>query len=343
MVGAATGANDPGLAAKVAFLSRPESYPGPPSAIDPRETHMSWVFLRERDVYKLKKPARLPRLDFTTCAQRERFCREELRLNRRLSDDVYLDVVPLAQDADGRLRLGAGGATVDWLVHMRRLSDERMLDQMISSGTLREGDLQRVATRLSRFYGECAAVPMTPDEYCARFDGGIAEYEHELARADHGLPRANVTELCARQRNARARLATLLAARAARVVDAHGDLRPEHICLEPAPQIIDCLEFAHDLRLAEPADELAFLALECERLGAAWAAAPLFATYAEVTGDRPAAGLVAFYQSYRACVRAMIAIRHLDDDDVRPRTSWVERALHYLQLARAKVELAAPL
>ncbi len=121
----------------MAFLSRPESYPEPTAAVEAIETHLSWVFLTDGNAWKLKKPVRLPYLDFSTQAARRRNCDDELRLNRRFSDDVYLDTVPLALDAAGSLHLGKADKVVDWLLKMRRLPGERMLDRMLHEHTLR--------------------------------------------------------------------------------------------------------------------------------------------------------------------------------------------------------------
>src|SRR5512144_2014808 len=107
--------------AKVAFLLQPRTYPEAPPRIELVETHMSWVFLTERYAYKLKKPVRHDFLDFSTLAARYRNCLEELRLNRRLAWNVYLDIVPLAVDPAGQVRLEGTGEVIDWLVKMRRL------------------------------------------------------------------------------------------------------------------------------------------------------------------------------------------------------------------------------
>ncbi len=338
-VPASARAVDPGIGAKVAFLARPDSYPEPTQRVETVETHMSWVFLTERNAWKLKKPCRLARLDLTSLAARRANCDEELRLNRRLSSGVYLDVVPLSLAADGRLRLAPDGAVVDWLVKMRRLPAARMLDRMIVAGTATEADVRGVAARLARFYAQSAPIAMTGTEYRGVFAAGIAENERTLAAPAYGLPPALIAGTCAWQRDALARHGADFDRRAetGRIVEAHGDLRPEHICLEAEPQLIDCLEFARELRLLDPVDELAFLALECERLGAPQFAAPVFATYAAVTGDAPPAPLLAFYRSYRACIRARIAILHLDDPAPREPSKWAASALRYLQLAAAPI------
>lgn len=331
----------PDLAAKVALLSRPAAYPEPTSRVQPVETHMSWVFLLDRHAYKLKKPVRLPYLDFSTVALRRHYCGEEVRLNRRLSDGIYLGVVPLVQDDAGTLRLGTGAAAVDWLVRMRRLPAGRMLDRLIADGTLTSTDLARAVTRLAWFYRASPHVATTPDAYVAGFAHAIDANAEALAWPAYGLPAADVDALCSLQHAALARLAPLLAARAGRVVEAHGDLRPEHVCVDGEPQVIDALEFSRDLRLLDPADELGFLALECERQGAAWARDVILATYSALTGDVPPDAVVAFYQSHRACVRARLAAWHLDDDGVRERAQWTARAAHYLYLARRWIDACA--
>ena len=121
---------------------------------------------------------------------------------------------------------------------------------------------------------------------------------------------------------------------AGKIIEGHGDLRPEHVCLAPRLWVIDCLEFSRTLRTGDPADELAYLALECERLQADGPGRLLLPCYTELTGDHPPAALVHFYQAYRAVLRAGIAIRHLDEQQFRHSPEWRRRALDYLHLAR---------
>jgi len=336
-------AADPGLGAKVAFLSRPESYAEPTQRVEVLETHMSWVFLTDTAAWKLKKPVRSRYLDFSSETARHLDCEEELRLNRRLSEGVYLGSVPLALDPEGGLRLGEGDKVVDWLVKMRRLPGERMLDRLLRERTLQREDFSRVIERLACFYRDAAPVAMLPAQYRARFVAEIAENRRELSAPVYGLPLEWVEAICAQQIALLERQPGLFDERAftGRIVEAHGDLRPEHICLEEPPQVIDCLEFSRELRLLDPVDELGFLALECERLGAPELATTIFGIYTAVTGDAPPAVLVHFYQSYRACVRAKIAIRHLADAAPREPAKWPTQARAYLALAREHLQRGA--
>jgi uncharacterized protein len=323
------------LDAKVAFLRKPSSYPEPSQALDTIETHMSWVFLTDSRAYKLKKPVCHDAFDFRALNARRFYCEEELRLNRRLAPDVYLDVVPMSQGADGELGLNADGQAVDYLVRMRRLPAEMMLDQVLRSGSASAHDVLRVALRLAAFYRDCPAVRMEPLAYRAAFGSAIARNLAELSRPAYRLPKDRIARLCAAQDAVLAGASAWFDKRVQQghVVEGHGDLRPEHVCLEANISVIDCLEFSRDLRLLDPVDEVGFLALECERLGADLLAGQLLHSFREACGDWPQESLVHFYQSYRASVRARLAIRHLDEERFRTSDKWRQRASEYLGLA----------
>jgi aminoglycoside phosphotransferase family enzyme len=326
---------DIALAAKVAFLRRPDAYRDPPRRVETVETHMAWVFLTENHAYKLKKPVRYDYLDFSTLEARALSCADEVRLNRRLSRGVYLGVVPLTCKADGRLALGGAGEPVDWLVWMRRLPYQRQLDRAIACGTVRPSDLARVGRLLARFYRSAAVERVSPAAYRARFAADIAANRTELTQPRYQLPVLPIKQTAATLLGyLRHNPETFdLRIRLGRIVEAHGDLRPEHIFLGARPQIIDCLEFRRDFRILDAADEVAFLAMECERLGAPAAGDAIFAAYRRDMGDAPPPALMCFYRSHRALTRAKIAIWHLRDEDVREPEKWRARARAYLALA----------
>lgn len=346
------------LSDKVAALSRADIYDDPElrgahlCAIECIETHMSWVFLTPRFAYKLKKPVRSDYLDFSTLAARANYCREELLLNRRLAPLVYLDVVPLWR-CEGRLQLdgpqpeaGERGEIVDFLVKMIRLPAGRMLDRMLALHSVRGRDLRALAATLAEFYRRTERRAMTALQYRARFTAAIDANCLQLSRPHYALPHTRIARIAAAQLDYVA-TSTEFAARAAHVVDAHGDLRPEHIYLgeaNPAKplQIIDCLEFQSDFRQLDPVDEVAFLALECARLGAPAIGRAILRMYRVLSGDKVSAQLSAFYQSHRAMVRAVLAIWHLDDPAVREREHWRQRALIYIDIAARAIETAWP-
>jgi aminoglycoside phosphotransferase family enzyme len=355
--------------AKVGVLRRPATYPDAPGRVDVVETHMSWVFLTDRYAYKMKKPVRYDFLDFSTLALRQRDCEEEVRLNRRFAPDVYLGTVPLTLDAYGNLHLGGEGEVIDasrdgrgtstgmgevdrvgseqsrprreqaveWLVKMRRLPAERMLDNMIRQRTVQEADIGKLAMLLARFYQGCSPVELSGEQYRAEFMNALELNRRELSVPEYALPRRLIEQLHAAQRSFISREAGLFDARveAGKIVEGHGDLRPEHICLAPDPVIIDCLEFNRRFRIVDPVDELAFLAMECERRGAPWIGDRLFHTYTQVTRDLPATRLVLFYKIFRACLRARFAIGHVRELEKKDWPKWQQSAEEYVHLAES--------
>jgi aminoglycoside phosphotransferase family enzyme len=325
------------LEAKVALLRRPDAYPEVPTRVDTVETHMSWVFLAGDFVYKLKKPVRYDFLDFSTPEARRRDCEEEVRLNRRLAPDVYLGVVPLSLAPDGALRLAGQGRPVDWLVSMRRLPERLMLDRAIRAGTASAGDVRRAIAALASFYLCCEPVAMDAAEYRQRFAQGVRTAHRELSAPDYRLSASRTQAVAESQLAFLERHAAVFDRRVRdrRILEGHGDLRPEHVCLSEPPVFIDCLEFNREWRLVDPADELAYLALECEHAGATALGAVALAAYREQTGDIAPERLVHFYKSYRATVRAKLAAWHLQDHlDEAARLKWLDDARRYLALAQ---------
>ena len=322
--------------AKVEFLRRPETYPIAPDRVEVIETHMSWVFLAGDLVYKLKKPVRYEFLDFSTSEARRRNCEEEVRLNRRLAPDVYLAVVPLVLAGGATLRLGGDGEPVDWLVQMRRLPERLMLDHAIRAGTATASDARRCALTLATFYRSCTPVPMTPWRYRQRFADGVRAAYRELGASEYGLSSEVLRVVSSSQLAFLERSVGLFDQRVSerRIVEGHGDLRPEHVCLADPPLFIDCLEFNREWRLIDPADELAYLALECEHADAAFIGEAVLAAYRDETGDTAPEPLVRFYKSYRAGVRAKLSAWHLQDHVAEAdRRKWKERARLYLDRA----------
>lgn len=332
----------PDLGAKVAFLSCPQSYPEPTSQVEAIETHMAWVFLTDAHAYKLKKPVRYDYLDFSTLEARRRCCEDEVRLNRRLAPDVYLGVVSLGTGSGGALEIGGGAVVHDWLVRMRRLPAELMLDRMIAGGTVTVPALEALGRRLARFYGEAPREALAADAYLGRLARELDESRTELVR--YGLDADLVDRalagpsgfLASRPAGLRQRVG------AGRIVEGHGDLRPEHICLGDPPLVIDCIEFNRAFRILDPLDDLSYLALECRRHGAVWVGRAVIDAYAAAADDPPPEELIRFYLAYRAAVRAKIAIWHLRDDGASRAEHWVARARSYLQIGLAVLPVAAP-
>jgi len=326
----------PSLEAKVEFLSQAGAYAGYQGDVTRRETHMSWVFLTSDRAYKLKKLVRFPYLDFSTLARREAACRAEIRLNRRLAPEVYLGVAPLTVSAAG-LSIEGAGDVADWLVVMRRLDDDKMLDRTLIEHRLQPWQIDRLVATLAQFYRRAAPVFVSPGRHLVSWHRSLLYNRRVLLDPRLGMPAGLVRRIDRAQRLFLACRSALLAdrVRSRRIVDGHGDLRPEHICLGDPPCIIDCLEFNAALRAADPFDEVAFLSLECERLGNPSAGRYMRRRIAAALQDGPSDELFTFYRCYRATLRARLAIAHLLEPSPRTPEKWPKMARAYLGLALA--------
>lgn len=322
----------PTLDDKVAFLATAAAYPGYCGPVTAMETHMSWVFLTAERVYKLKKPMHRDLADLRTLDARYQNCAEELRLNRRLGGTTYIGVERLGMARERQLCLGHG-VTVDWLVVMHRLPDTAMLDVQIKAGCVDYGAVAHAAAVLVGFYQRSTAVEMAAGQYQLRLEHTL-RYNHRTL-VTYPVAQQQLQRILSRQLTFIDRRSVLLNDRAQRgmIVETHGDLRPEHVCLVDPPVMIDCLEFSRNLRIQDRVDELSFLAMECRHLGDNVVEDILFTLYTQQTGDKPAPMLLAFYKAHRACVRARLCVSHLDDSPVENHPYWLEKAGRYLTMA----------
>jgi uncharacterized protein len=320
---------------KVAFLRSADSYPEHPARVEVIETHFSWVFLTERNAYKLKKPVKGDGFDFRSVEARHRNAITEVRLNRRLAPDVYIGVVPIMLGADGKLAIDRTGLVIDWLVKMVRLNAEQTLERRLGIHDLNNTDIVALSRRLAGFYTTASRVRLSPAQFEIRIN-------RELSACRRTFRSAGMPQLLNSMNRSRRCLVCFLNRRGVlfrerahrgRIVDGHGDLRPEHIYLNGIPRIIDCLEFRDDLRLIDPVSEIAYLALECRRLGDDRVESQLLRHYRQRTGDNPSRDLLHFYSALNALIRARIAIRHLSEPGTRAPAEWVNRAAEYLNIA----------
>jgi aminoglycoside phosphotransferase family enzyme len=326
---------DPTLDDKLSFLREPRSYGASLERIDVRETNMSYVFLTESLAFKLKKPVRFPYLDFTTLAKREAACKAEVQLNRRLADGVYIEAVPLALSADG-LVIGEGRRTVDWLVKMHRLDESRMLDRLIVEGRLDCRAAVALSSTLIEFYRKANAVALNPEPYLRRWKSSLQQNLAVLLQPQFQLPAGPIRHIDAVLHALLFRHNEILLdrLRGRRIVNGHGDLRPEHIWLGKQVRIIDCLEFNAELRMIDPIEELAYLDLECRHLGADIGSKVCSAVMRGLHEHVPDE-LYLFYRCYRAMLRARLSIAHLAVPHPRSPEKWRPQALSYLGSALA--------
>jgi len=336
-----------------ADLRRTEAYPAlGASRVDVEETHISWVFLLEGDVFKVKKPVDLGFLDFRTKEQRRAACDAEVRLNARLAPDVYRGVVPVRRGGDGRCLIGGDGAIVDWAVHMKRLSDHDRADRRLARGELSGEQLDRVARRMATFHGCSRADAKTerfgsPQVIRQNVEENFVQTKDSIGRY---LRAAEADEIVLWQTSFVQDHEALFLdrARGGRVRDGHGDLRLEHVYVDDGGTvtIIDCIEFNERFRFADVCADVAFLSMDLAGLGHTDLAERFIASYARESNDFDLYALVDFYESYRAFVRAkisgMVAADDSMDSAARERARRDARRYFLLALSADRKPLLRP-
>ena len=323
---------------KVAFLT---ALPGVVQVI---ETHMAFVFLTADLAYKLKKPVSFGYFDHRTLAARATACTEELRLNRALAEDVYLGTVPLVSTATG-LAIGGDGAVVDWLVQMRRLPAGRMLDTLIAAvrASPTQVELGGVATQLAQFYRQQQRSPPPAGLYLVHLLREQAVNTQSLGHMAAFVPDIPLAPVTTELEDRIAKMRPEISAREAAglVIEGHGDLRPEHVCLTDPPVIFDRVETALELRVIDVFDEVGYLAAECTLLGRPDLGDVLMQGLADAGFAPPSPELQTTYGMFRLVTRARLALDHLRDPSPPNPEKWPARARRYLTQALHMSEIAA--
>ncbi|HVL07399.1 MAG TPA: AAA family ATPase [Acidimicrobiales bacterium] len=300
------------------------------------ETHSGVVFFLGDRAYKVKKPVDLGFLDFRTREARLDACRREVALNRRLAPDVYLGV------ADIR---GPGGRPCDHAVVMRRMPGDRRLSSMITSGVPVNEHLARLATQLAAFHARAERSPSIDE--MARRDTILRRWEKnhaEMAEFPSTVLDPEVLdEAMTLARRYLAGRTPLFEQRIAerRPCDGHGDLLADDIfCLDDGPRVLDCLEFDDRLRYGDTLADVAFLAMDLERLGREDLASAFLAHYQDASGDSWPPSLAHHYIAYRAQVRAKVAaVRWAQGDTPSAQAAGELVALGGEHLRRGRVRL----
>ena len=309
--------------------------------IEMKQTHISALLLTRNYVIKLKKPVDFGFLDYTTLEKRLKACEDEVRLNSRLCPDTYIGVSGVIE-TDGQIRFSGGtGKIVDYCVWMKRLPDELMLDRMVADNTVTETVIDRVAERLSEFHRTALRGPEIAkwgslEEIRHNWEENFTQTEPFIGRTISGPAYEAIRAWVNEEIETKADLFNRRV-RDGWIVDGHGDVRCESVCVkDDVICIYDCIEFNDRFRCDDVASEAAFLAMDlCVRgrpdLGYFFTEA-----YQRRTGDRDFFTLLPFYRCYRAFVRGKVLSFRLNEAEFSEdeREAAATRAGKFFDLGR---------
>ena len=308
------------------------------TGIEVIETHISWVILTGTYAYKIKKPVNLGFLDFSTLEKRHHFCKEELRLNNRLAPDIYMDVIAFTGDCH-RPSINGDGPVLEWAVRMMQFDPELQFDRLLEKGLLHATHLESLAERIIEFhdslprsgarsaFGDATSInkPVV-DNYTLAEDLTRSSTMKEKLKQ---LSRWHEKEFIARRQELDNRK------KGGFVRECHGDLHLANIALRNDHIIIfDCIEFSESLRQIDVISEIAFLLMDLDAHGSKDLGNHFLNHWLQITGDYEGLGLLRYYCTYRAMVRAKVAIIEAGQNTGERQLDAERRAGHYLDLAR---------
>ena len=291
-------------------LHNPACYGHPAQDIRVVETHISWVLLTGPYAYKIKKPVNFGFLDFSTLEKRRFYCEEELRLNRRLAPQLYLDLVRITGEPTAPV-LNGPGAVIEYAVKMVQFPQQAQLDRMLVRGELGPEHIDRLAQELGEFHGRIdIAVNDKP------FGEPENVYEPVHQNFEQIRPRIEPEDQAQLRRLEIWSELTFVELKQSFVErkhqrfirECHGDAHLANMAwIEGRVVLFDCLEFNANLRWIDIMSELAFLVMDLDDRGRPDLARRALNAYLEHTGDYAGLSVFRFYLVYRALVRAKVA------------------------------------
>ena len=324
-------------------LLEPSSLPDSTQKVLVVQTHISIVFVAEAFVYKVKKPVNFGFLDFSTLEKRKYYCQQEVKLNRRLSKNLYVDVLPITFDGQRHHVGGESGEIVEYAIKMRRIPEDWLMKAIYERGELNKGHLEGLAKVLADFhatadrseeietYGRPEKVRVNTDEnfvQIAKYIGFTVSHDDFCALRDWTEGFYTSFPHLFQERIQKGRIR-----------DCHGDLHMEHICLTEGFPIFDCIEFNDRFRYADTLSDIAFLLMDLDYHGGQYWSLILWDAYRRQADEREEEPLIPFYKAYRAVVRGKVNSFQLDDGaiDAEGKKQAQVTAQRYFALARSYI------
>ncbi len=332
----------------IEMMSDPAVYPHPVTNLSIVETHISWVILTGDFAYKIKKPVNFGFLDFSTLEKRHNNCEQELRLNRRLAAEIYLDLVAI-KARPGGLSIEGGGEVVEYAVKMRQFPQSAQMDNRLAQDGIRLADMDNIAHYIARFhqsvpvasadmtYGDQQHIYQPVEQNFIQISENIHTNQHQ----------AVLSELSSWSRTTFITLAPVLIQRKQQgyIRECHGDLHLGNLLwLNHQPIAFDCIEFNSSLRWIDVISDIAFLIMDLQYRQQRVMANRLLNAYLEDTGDYAGLRVLPFYLCYRAMVRAKVNVLRLRQSTISEKGERAATADYqsYLQLARGYIEKHQP-
>lgn len=321
----------------VKALLKPETYPEKPCKVELIQTHISFVFITDNLVYKVKKAVNFGFLDFSTLEKRRVFCEKELTLNRRLCPDIYLEVVPINKAKN--ITIKGEGEPVEYALKMKRLPQERIMTTLVKENKVNKQTVDELAHVVSQFHSKAQTNP-TISEFGslkivkANWDENFSQTQKYINQT---IPKEQYLFLQTKINSFMQNNQPLFEDRRLCnfVRDCHGDLHSGNIFITEKICIFDAIEFNDRFRYSDVASDVAFLAMDLDYQQRPDLATHFIQRYIEYSKDQKLTRLLPFYKCYRAYVRGKVISFKLDDPNVakQEKELAIKEAQAYFKLA----------
>ncbi len=326
----------------VESLMNPEAYDEPATSVEVVQTHISFVFLTDNFVYKVKKPVDYGFLDYTTLEKRRFYCEEEIRVNRKLCRELYLGVVAIKRDKEGRILVDGEGEVIDYAVKMKREPEEAIMTRLLQRGKVKKEHIEKIAAIVSEFHRAAEAGPeiLRHGSFKQVEANWVQNFEQTQSLRGPYLNPGEYDTLKKKVFSFMEDKKTLFEERIkkSRIRECHGDLHSGNIFILPDDRIciFDAIEFFKGFSCCDVASEVAFLVMDLEFQGRRDLSDYFVKKYIEHGRDRGILGLLDFYLCYRAYVRAKVNGFKIFDPSVGgdEKKASVELTKRYFHLAK---------
>jgi aminoglycoside phosphotransferase family enzyme/predicted kinase len=327
-----------------ALLADPATHGG--AAVQRIDTHAASVFLAGNRAFKVKHAVRFPFLDYSTLEKRKQACEAELEVNRAFAPDIYLRVVPITRETDGRLALDGDGTPMEWAVEMRRFDERATLDHLADAGRIDAVLADALGRAVAAAHAGAPVVEAEP--WIAALANYIEQNDAAFRERPELFPPAEVEALTQASRAAHGRIRPLLVERGRQglIRRGHGDLHLGNIVrIDGRPILFDAIEFDPLVAAGDVLYDLAFLLMDLVERGLKDASNIVFNRYLAETGrpeDLDALAGLPLFLSVRAAIRAKVTAAKREHAQPDGKAAIEASARKYFDFARRFIAPAAP-
>jgi aminoglycoside phosphotransferase family enzyme len=303
----------------VEALKKPEAYYEKPKKILVEQTHISYIFLTEKFVYKVKKAVDFGFLDFTTLLKRKFFCEKELELNQRLCADMYLEVVPITK-SETQIRINGKGDIIEYAVKMRRIPQDKMMRKLLEKGNFPKNIIDKIAKIIVDFHiiakidekiKQFGSISTIRTNWVENFNQTKEYIGITLSQKNYNYIHNKVNGFIQNNK-------LLFQKRVAenRIKECHGDIHSGNIFIADKIYIFDAIEFNERFRYSDIVSDVAFLAMDLDIKGKKELSDFFVEKYIQYSKDQELKKLLPFYKCYRAYVRGKVTSFKLKDTNI---------------------------